>query len=217
MPRSFPDARTRHPLTLPDGRLHESTVFLAAVLDHPRMSAGVYSYASRDHPVEDWAATLAPHLHPASCERLEIGKFCQIAHGAEFITASANHRHDGISSYPFAIFDGGFDEERASLPGAGPDTVVGHDVWIGRNATILPGARIEDGAIIGAGAVVGGHVPPYSVVAGNPGKVRRYRFDDPTVARIRAVAWWDWPIETILRHEEAICGADIHRLEQVAP
>ena len=51
-----------------------------------------------------------------SPERLRIGKFCQIAHGVRFVTSSANHRHDGISTFPFAIFGGGV-EGRPSMPG----------------------------------------------------------------------------------------------------
>ena len=219
MPQAFPDPTERHPLRLPDGRPHAGTVFLQAVIDHPRIAVGAYSYASTDDPPADWAARLAPYLYPQAPERLEIGRFCQIAHGVVFVTASANHRHDGFSTYPFAIFDGGFAEGRPSLPAgaaAFPDTVVGHDVWIGRDVRVLPGARIGDGAIIGAGAVVGGRVPPYAVVAGNPGRILRLRFDAATVTRLRALAWWHWPITRILAHEAAICGAELAALERAA-
>jgi len=217
MPRPFPDPATRHPVVRPDGTPHAATVFLSATLDHPRISVGDYSYASADTAPRDWAARLAPYLYPFSPERLVIGRFCQIAHGVEFITASANHRYDGFSSFPFAIFDGGFDAGRASLPGPGRDTLIGNDVWIGRDARILPGARIGDGAIIGAGAVVAGCVPPYAMVAGNPARVRRLRFDPAVVARLCVLRWWDWPIATILRAEAAICGADLSALEAAAP
>lgn len=219
MPRPFPDAAERHPLILPDGTAHAGTVFLRAVLDHPRIDVGDYSYASSDSPPADWAARLAPYLHPGAPERLEIGRFCQIADGVVFVTASANHRHDGFSTYPFAVFDGGFAEGRPSLPDdpAGfPDTVVGHDVWIGRGATILPGARLGNGVIVGAGAVVGGRVPAYAVVAGNPARVLRMRFPPATVARLEAIGWWHWPIARILAEEAAICGGDLAALERAA-
>ena len=214
MPGPFPDPDTRHPLTLTDGTMHRGTVFLRAAIDHPRIEVGDYSYASAHEPPADWAAHLAPYLHTVSAEKLTIGRFCQIADGVLFITASANHRYDGFSSFPFAVFDGGFDEARASLPGPGADTVIGHDVWIGQGARTLPGARIGSGAIIGAGAVVAGQVPPYAVVVGNPGRVMRRRFDDRTIAQLLEVAWWDWPIADILTHEAAICGADIAALRQ---
>jgi virginiamycin A acetyltransferase len=214
---SFPAPDTLNPVLLPNGTAHAGTVFLRAVINHPRITVGDYSYASAHVPPEDWAFRLAPYLYPLSPERLTIGKFCQIADGARFITSSANHRYDGFSSFPFAIFGGaGAGADRPSMPGSGPDTCVGHDVWIGSGATVLPGARIGAGCIIGAEAVVSGDVAPYSIVAGNPARVIRRRFEDGIVARLLALAWWDWPIERILAHEAEICGADIAALEAAA-
>jgi virginiamycin A acetyltransferase len=216
-PRPFARPDAAYPIILPDGTADPGTVYLAAVIDHPRIEVGAYTYASAHHPPADWAAHLAPYTYPFSPEKLVIGRFCQIADGAVFVTASANHRRDGISTYPFAIFGGGGAAGRPSLPGPGPDTVIGHDVWIGARATILPGARIGPGCIIGAGAVVGGSIPPYSVVAGNPGRVIRARFDGATVAQLLDLAWWDWPIDRILQAEAAICGGDIAALERLTP
>jgi virginiamycin A acetyltransferase len=213
----FADPNTLNPVRLPDGSAHAGTVFLKAALDHPRIEVGDYSYASAHHPPEDWAAHLAPYLYPFSPERLRIGKFCQIASGVQFITASANHRHDGISTFPFMVFGGGDPAGRPSMPAPGRDTVIGHDVWIGTGATILPGARIGHGVIVGAGAVVAGDVPAYAVIAGNPARVVRQRFDAHTVARLERLAWWDWPIDTILEAEVEICGGDIDALERRAP
>lgn len=219
MPASFPAPGALHPLVLPDGTLHEGTVFLKPAIDHPRWEVGAYSYASAHRPPGDWAMHLAPYLHPASAERLVIGRFCQIADGVTFITASANHRRDGASTYPFAVFSG-FGEDRASLPppvpANFPDTVLGHDVWVGQGARILPGARIGSGVIVGAGSVVGGTVPPYAVVAGNPARVVRMRFAPGIVAALLDLAWWDWPIERILAHETALCGGDPEALIRAA-
>lgn len=212
----FPNANTSHPISLPDGSLHQGTVFLSAVLDHPRMQIGDFTYASAHEPPDDWAARLAPYLYDFSPEQLTIGKFCQIADGVQFITASANHRYDGISTFPFAVFGGGPREGRASLPEAGADTVVGNDVWIGQGARILPGAQIGNGVIIGAGSVVAGQVPSYAVVAGNPAKVVRYRFERSEIEDLEALKWWDWPIELILSNEAAICGRDIAALVKLA-
>jgi virginiamycin A acetyltransferase len=138
-PRSFPDANTLHPVVLPDGTHHKGTVFLNTAIDHPRMTVGDYTYASAHIPPTDWASHLAPYLYTQSPETLTIGKFCQIADGVTFITSSANHRYDGFSSFPFAVFLD-MDLSRPSMPDAGPDTTIGNDVWIGQGATILPGA-----------------------------------------------------------------------------
>ncbi|MDU9005031.1 CatB-related O-acetyltransferase [Sedimentitalea todarodis] len=219
MPPRFASPDTAFPIRLPDGSAHPGTVFLSAVLQHARIEVGDYSYASAFDPPADpagWAARLAPYLFDFSPERLVIGKFCQIADGATFITASAQHRHDGFSSFPFAIFDGGAAHARPSMPAPGQDTIIGNDVWIGQGARILPGARIGSGVIVGAGAVVGGAVPDYAVVIGNPGKVLRLRFDPETIARLLQLAWWTWPIDHILSHEAEICGADLPALESAA-
>lgn len=214
---SFPDPDTRFPIVLPDGNRYEGTVFLSAVLDHPRIEVGDYSYASAADPPCDWAERLAPYLYPNSPERLILGRFCQIADGVQFITASANHRRDGFSTFPFAVFAGDFDPSRPSLPsGAMPDTRVGHDVWLGKDARLLPGTRLGSGVIVGAGAVVRGEVPDYAIVAGNPARVIRMRFDAATVSQLLEIAWWRWPIDVILEYEAAICGADLAALERAA-
>jgi acetyltransferase-like isoleucine patch superfamily enzyme len=57
------------------------------------------------------------------------------------------------------------------------DVVIEEDVWFGTRCTILKGARIQRGAVVGAGSVIRGFVPPYSVVAGNPARVYRFRAD----------------------------------------
>jgi len=54
--------------------------------------------------------------------------------------------------------------------------VIEEDVWIGMGAIILPGATIGKGAVISAGALLGQKpIPPYALVAGNPGRVIGYR------------------------------------------
>jgi acetyltransferase-like isoleucine patch superfamily enzyme len=53
--------------------------------------------------------------------------------------------------------------------------VVGYGADIGTNATLLPGVHVGAHSIVGAGAVVTTDVPDYSIVAGVPAKVLRYR------------------------------------------
>jgi virginiamycin A acetyltransferase len=210
----FLNADAVHPLTFPDGRVHPDMVHLNRVIDHPNISVGDYSYANDFDPPEDWAARLAPYLYPGAPERLVIGRFCQIAHGVRFITASANHAMGGISTYPFGVFDPATLEAYRDGVADLPDTEVGHDVWIGHGALILPGARIGSGAIIGAGAVVAGRVPPYAVVAGNPARVIRMRFGADEVARLLETRWWDWPLERIRAALPALMAADVGALER---
>ena len=211
----FPSPDTKHPVAFPDGTVFEGTVFLNAVLDEPGLSIGDYTYYSDDEmPTPDlMRRRLFPYLW--GDQEITIGKFCSIAMGVSFVTASANHRYDGFSAFPFAIFEG-MDPGRPSLqvPDFAP-TVVGNDCWFGRGAMILPGTTIGNGVIIGAGAVVGGTVPSYSIVFGNPARVSRMRFAPEVIAELESIAWWDWPIDKILAHEAEICGADIEALRAV--
>ena len=63
------------------------------------------------------------------------------------------------------------------------------DVLIGMGAVVLGGSVIGRGSIVGAGTVVLGdaRIPPYSLVAGNPGKVRK-TYDPAVIAKMSGVA-----------------------------
>jgi carbonic anhydrase/acetyltransferase-like protein (isoleucine patch superfamily) len=66
---------------------------------------------------------------------------------------------------------------------------VEDDVLVGMGAVVLSGAVIGRGSVVGAGAVVLGDVviPPYSLVVGNPGQVKKTYAPD-FVARYNHVA-----------------------------
>lgn len=69
---------------------------------------------------------------------------------------------------------------------------IDHDAWIGANVTILPGCRhIGTGAVVGAGSVVTKDVPPFAIVAGNPARVVRERFDRERKEQIVHSSFWE--------------------------
>jgi carbonic anhydrase/acetyltransferase-like protein (isoleucine patch superfamily) len=61
---------------------------------------------------------------------------------------------------------------------------IGDGCLVGMNATVLTGAVVGADSLIAAGAVVleGATIPPRSLVAGIPGKVRRELTDDEVAA-----------------------------------
>ena len=122
--------------------------------------------------------------------RLRIGAFCSIADGVQ-IFLGGEHRPDWVTTYPFnAMWPSA--ESFKGHPATKGDVTIGNDVWIAREAMILSGVTIGDGAVIGARAVVSKDVAPYAVVAGNPARVLRHRFEPAVIERLLALRWWDW-------------------------
>ena len=73
-------------------------------------------------------------------------------------------------------------------------TNINNGVWIG-HGVFIPGARainIGNGAIIAGNAVVTKDVPPYAVVAGNPAKIVKMRFNDEICADLEKSKWFDY-------------------------
>lgn len=123
----------------------------------------------------------------------EIGAFCSIgnrvsiggvAHPAAFVSTSPvflSHKDSVQAKFAHHAF----------LPEL--KTRIGHDVWIGEGVFIKAGIQIGHGAIVGMGSVVTRDVPPYAIVAGNPARLIRMRFEDKVVAALLDMAWWDLP------------------------
>lgn len=131
--------------------------------------------------------------------RLAIGKFCSIGDRVE-ILLGGNHHSEWVTTYPFgALRDIWPEAKRWPAPDISRgDVTIGHDVWIGSDALILSGVTVGHGAVIGARTVVVHDVPPYAVVAGNPAKVVRFRFDEATVDALLSTRWWDLPRSDIV-------------------
>lgn len=145
--------------------------------------------------------------------KLKIGRFCSIADGVKIILGD-NHRMDWLTTFPFPAFPEqwpGVEDVQDYFTTKG-DVVIGNDVWIGDGALILSGVTIGDGAVIGARSVVSKDVEPYALVAGNPARLVRKRFDDGTIAKLLSLAWWDWPLDKIKKNLRVLMGPDIDAL-----
>lgn len=188
----------------------DSITYVKPSIKNPNIIVGDFTYfADKDFEKH------VTHLYEWNGDKLIIGKFCQIAAGVEFIMNGANHQMNAVSTYPFYIF-GTWEQtapDKKDLPLKG-DTIIGNDVWIGQNVTILPGVQIGDGAIIGASSVVGSNVEPYTIVAGNPAKPIRKRFDDELIQIMQKLKWWDKSIEEINSLIPLLTCSDLNKVKE---
>lgn len=195
---------------------YHTSCFIKNVVKAPNIIIGDYTYY--DDPVDPTGFEKNNVLFnwPEFGDRLIIGKFCSIASGTKFIMGPANHRISSVSTYPFAVFGGAWEEaappHMAQLPFKG-DTVIGNDVWIGRESVIMPGVKIGDGAIIAAGSVVAKDVEPYHVVGGNPARFLKKRFDDELIALLLEWKWWDLPPEELVKALPLLCDPDLESVK----
>ena len=145
----------------------------------------------------------------SSISHCSIGKFCSI--GPNFCCGLGIHPTDGISTSPMfysTAKQNGMTLCAENKIAESKKTFIGNDVFIGANVTVLDGVRIGDGVVIGAGAVVTKDIPPYAVAVGVPAEVKRYRFDEKTIAELLESRWWDKGIEEYKRVERFFWESD---------
>jgi virginiamycin A acetyltransferase len=207
-----PDPNGAHPLPGP-GR--ERLGFLKNFITSPLIEVGDYTYYDDPEGPASFERHVLYHFDFIG-DKLRIGKFCAIAAGATFVMNGGNHRQDGFSTYPFAVFGQGWNgkyPDELVFPNKG-DTVIGNDVWIGFDATFMPGVTVGDGAVIASRSVVTADVEPYAIAGGNPARTIRRRFDDATIAALREIAWWNWDAEKVARNIAAIAGTNVQLLRE---
>ncbi len=133
--------------------------------------------------------------------QVEIGRYCSVGPNVHYFGANHPMNYASMSPYFYQKSWGGesvTDIQRHKL-------VVGNDCWIGASSIITCNCKkIGNGAVIGAGAVVTKDVEPYSIVAGNPARVIKYRFDEETITLLEKSKWYDLEPDTLLKFYEYI-------------
>ncbi len=131
-------------------------------------------------------------------QNIKIGRWCSFAGKIDIFTR--NHHMEWFSTHPCldtppygAILTNCYLDDSQSN-----GIEIGNDVWMGQNAVITAGCKkVGNGAIIGSGSVVTHDVPPYAIVAGNPARVLRYRFNEETIKILEATQWWNLSLEEL--------------------
>lgn len=96
--------------------------------------------------------------------------------GPNITVISGDHRFNVIGKKIIDVSDGDKDINNDS------DIIFEGDNWVGANSIVLKGVTVGKGAIIGAGSVVTKDVAPYSIVAGNPAREIKQRFNSVDLA-----------------------------------
>ncbi len=112
------------------------------------------AFVAENAKVGDGSQILA---HSAVCVETVVGRACIVNTGA-----TVDHEcrlHDGVHIGPGAHLAGCVEVKRYAMVGVG--------------AVILPRITVGEASVVGAGAVVTEHVPPHTVVVGNPAKALR--------------------------------------------
>jgi chloramphenicol O-acetyltransferase type B len=140
-------------------------------------------------------------------DQLFIGDYVCIA-SETIILLGGNHTHraDWFCLYPFE------DHSVESYKSKG-DTIIGDGVWLGIRSLIMPGIRIGEGAIVAASSVVTKDVEPYTLVAGNPAKIIKNRFDQNVTEKLLTLKIYDWSEQKMMALRPWLCASDIKALE----
>lgn len=160
---------------------YKTSCFIKNVVKAPNIFIGDYTYYDDTVDPAGFEKNNVLFNYPEFGDPSHHREILRHCIGTKFIMGPANHRVSSITTYPFHVFGGAWQENTPphldQLPRKG-DIVVGNDVWIGRECVIMPGNKIGDGAIVAAYSVVVKDIPPYTVFGGNPAKFIKQRFDE---------------------------------------
>ena len=184
----------------------KTVCFISNLPKRFNVEIGEYTYYSDNtKSPEKFYDNIEPHYEFLG-DKLIIGKLCAIAEAVRFIMNGSNNRMDGITTYPFNIFGGGWEMITPTieqLPFKG-DTVIGNDVWIGQNVIIMPGVKVGDGAIIAANSTIVKNIEPYTIYGGNSAKLIKKRFNEERIEFLLKLQWWNWDEGKIFNNLEKL-------------
>lgn len=138
---------------------------------------GCYEHFRNIHVGDDVSLGLRPVMLAALSE-IRIGS--HVMFGPEVIVVGGGHNLTAPGRFMKSVHEKTGNEDLG--------VVIEDDVWVGARAMILRGVRVGRGSVVGGASVVSKSVPPYAIVAGNPARVVKFK----------------WDVETILRHEAAL-------------
>ena len=130
--------------------------------------------------------------------QFHIGNYCAIGENLKVILSNHNYT---LPSIQYSLYFENFKEYPIKF--SKTNTIkIGNDVWIGDDVTLLPNINIGDGVCIGAGSIVTKDVPDYAIVAGNPARIIKYRFNEKQISYLKKTQWWLWDDKKISENRD---------------
>lgn len=178
--------------------------YISKIIKKARLSSIKNSIVDKTSKVESGTLFVNSNMGKYSfcgydCEIVNtiIGNYCSIGNNVKI--GGGEHPLSWVSTSP--VFYEGRDSVTKKFSNFKREpikkTIIEHDVWIGQNVLIRQGVKIETGAVIGMGSIVTKDVKSYSIVAGNPAKTLRYRFDVKMIEGLLKTKWWDLDDNTL--------------------
>lgn len=147
--------------------------------------------------------------YPGEGGSMSIGKYSGF-HYTALLIPGGQHHMDWVGTLHSHVEDGEWVDASDSVFGKGP-IVIGNDCYVGYEAIVSSGVTVGDGAVVAARAMVTRSVEPYSIVAGNPARHIRYRFDEPVREALLRIRWWDWSTDKVAAHKDQIHSPEVEK------
>lgn len=158
----------------------------------PKMTGGGYHIIIGKDTLVDQYCSIGDYTYIGSrcvVTKAQIGRYVSV--GNDVSIGLGEHNINRVSTSHF-LYEHKLDWYKELTK---KSIVIKNDVWIGASSIIRRGITIGNGAVIGANSFVNHDVPSFAVVAGNPARIIKYRFESNVIDKINSSKWWDYPLE----------------------
>ncbi|STX50456.1 chloramphenicol acetyltransferase [Legionella busanensis] len=129
----------------------------------------------------DESFLLIPPFYAAGGDEIRIGRNVFINQNCTFYDLGGLHIADNVMIGPnvsIITTSHALEPSKRRTTTIGKPIMIERNVWIAAGAIIVGGVTVGENSVVSAGSVVTKHVPPNTLVGGNPARVIRSISDD---------------------------------------